>query len=531
MRQLRAISAVALVLGALSCEKASSPAPEPLPPPPEAVVLTVSTASLAKATEGIRAYAEAIRPGAGLMVRDDLAADSLARMAGAESLAGLDLAGPVHLIVLDRPSRTVVVGKAADRAALDKGRGAAQLTVRDGWAVIGPKDAVDLVAGWAVPGLVGSRQASSPGVIEATAWVDRLMTRHAADITEMRQAVATQMTAADPTNGAVMAEYMTALFNLAGDSARLTAALAIDGDSADLDLALVPKPGSPLAGFVAAQKATDFAVLETLPAAAPTTMLTAGRLALGPYRKGAIAMFTRMMNVGEGELFERVFTALADLATGDFAAGFSVTPGGVTMVEVVPVSDAAAAEKAIREVAVATAAGTPVSSMGIRLTHTGHADLARHGDTVIHGVTTTVDLTSAPPAQRDLLARMYGEGGQKMHLAFPPGALIASIGELPLCEQAIDARTGRAARLRLTASLSSFFQAARARRDSVIFVMDFVALFGSFRSAAMPSAPPPAAGLSAPGLALTLGFADRSAHLHVTLLAETLRATATLAAP
>jgi hypothetical protein len=523
--------AALLLVTALGCERADKDDPTPTPPPPDAVVATVSTASLAKAVGGIRDYAEAIRPGTGLFVREELIAASLAREAGAVSLEGLDLAGPVHLILLDGPTRTVVVGKAADRAALEKGRGGAHLSVRDGWALVGPKDAVELVAPWAVPGLVGARTASAPGSIEATAWIDRLMTRHAAAITEMRQAVVSQMSAADPQNGAVMAEYMTAIFNLAGDSARLTATFLIDGDSADLDLALVPKPGSALAGFIAAQKPTDFAAVETLPAAAPTAMVMAGRLALGPYRKAALAMFTKMMNVGEDQLFERVFTQLADLATGDFAAGFSVTPGGVTMIEVIPVSDASAAEKAIREVVVATATGTPVSSMGIRLTHTGHPDLARHGGAVIHGVTTTVDLDSAPPLQRDLLARMYGDGGQKMHLAFPPGALIASIGELTLCEQAIDARTGQAARLRLAPSLASFVQAARARRDSILFVMDLVALLRTFRAATLPGAAPPAAGLAAPGVALSLGFADRSAHLHITLLAETLRATAALAAP
>ncbi len=527
---MKAVAAL-LLFAALGCERADKDDPQPAPPPPDAVVATMSTGSLARTLDGIRAYAEAIRPGAGLFVHDEVLAEALAREAGAASLEGLDLSGPVHIVLLDNPTRTVVVGKAADRAALEKGRGGAHLIVRDGWALVGPKDAVELVADWAVSGLVGARTASAPGAIEATTYVDRLMTRHAAAITEMRQAVASQMSAADPQNGAVMAAYMTAIFNLAGDSARLTAALVIDADSADLDLALVPKPGSALAGFVAAQKPTDFAAAETLPAAVPTAMFMAGRLALGPYRKAALAMFSKMMNVGEDQLFERVFTRLADLATGDFAAGFAVTPGGVTMIEVIPVSDAGAAEKAVREVAVATAAGTPVSSMGIRLTHTGHPDLARHGGAVIHGVTTTVDLDSAPPLQRDLLARMYGDGGQKMHLAFPPGALIASIGEIALCEQAIDARTGQAARLRLAPSLASFVQAARARRDSVLFVMDLVALLGTFRAATTPGAAPPAAQLAAPGISLSLGFADRSAHLHITLLAETFRATAALTAP
>jgi hypothetical protein len=61
--------------------------------------------------------------------------------------------------------------------------------------------------------------------------------------------------------------------------------------------------------------------------------------------------------------------------------------------------------------------------------------------------------------------------------------------------------------------------------------MDLVALLGTFRAATTPGAAPPAAQLAAPGISLTLGIADRSAHLHNTLLADTFRATAALTAP
>jgi len=530
MLELRPWSRLAAALAALAafaCEKASGPDPSPLPAPPEAVVVIVSTGSLVKATGAIRAYGEAVRPGSGLFVREEMVADGLAKLAGAESLDGLDLAGPVHLIVLDGPARRVVVGKAANRAALDKGRGGAHLVVRDGWALVGPKDAVELVASWAVPGLVATRPARA---LEATVHIDRLMTRHAAEVTAIRESAASQMSAADPTGAAMTVEYMTALFKLAGDSARLVVALSIDAERADLDLALVPRTSSPLAGFIAAQKPSDFALLESLPATAPTGMVMAGHLELGPYRQSAIALFTRMMNFGDtGTDFGRAFTALADLATGDFAAGFTMGPAGASMVEILPVSDAVAAEKVVREVAVATAAGVTVTAMGIRMTHTGHADLAQHGGTVIHGLTTTVDLDSTPPLQRDMFARMYGNGGQRTSIAFPPGALIATIGELGLIEQAIDARAGKAARLRPPPEIAGQVVEARGRRDSLLFVIDLVSIVGTLRAVAVPGAPPPPPAAPAPGLAIALGFADRAAHLRFTLSAATVRALAAAA--
>src|SRR6185503_3555620 len=161
MKPLRSRLLVVTVaaLAASGCEKASGPE-VPAAPEPEAVVATVSIPSVATAATDLQNYANAIKPGAGLMMNEGMIASALARASGAGAIDGLDLSGPVHMIVLDNPTRVVLVGKAKDRAALDKGRGTAHLVVRDGWAVIGAKDAVELVAGWAVPGLVGARPAS-----------------------------------------------------------------------------------------------------------------------------------------------------------------------------------------------------------------------------------------------------------------------------------------------------------------------------------------------------------------------------------
>jgi hypothetical protein len=463
------------------------------------------------------------------MLNEAVVASGLARAVGAATLDGLDLAGPVHLIVLDNPTRAVVVGKAKDRGALDKGRGAAHLVVRDGWALVGPKDAVELVAGWAVPGLVTTKTTSD---VEVTVRVDRLMTRHAAAVTEMREQAATTVKATDPGGAQMVVEYTNAFFALAGDSARVVASFGVEGETADLDIALVPRPSSPLAGFVAAQKPSDFSLLGSLPADAPQEMVMAGHMELGPYRASAIRVFARMMNFGDdAATFLDAFTQLADLATGDFAAGFTMGAGGSSMVEILPVSDAAAAARVVRTVTAATAGGKQVTSMGVRMTHTGRPDVASYGGAPIHGVTTTVDLDSVPPLQRDMFARMYGNGGQIMHMAFPQGALVSVIGDLERCKHAIDARAGKAARLRLSDEPAARFQAARARKDSVAFVIDVVSLVRGLRSAVMPSDLSQPAPVVAPGLAISFGFADKSAHIHVTLPAATLRAVATLAAP
>src|SRR5215207_9542657 len=108
----RSCCRVAMVaLAALACEKASGPDAQSLGPAPAPVVVVVSTASLSKSIAGVRAYAEAMRPGSAVMLSEQLVTTGLARAVGADSLDGVDLSGPMHMIVVDGPTRSVVVGR------------------------------------------------------------------------------------------------------------------------------------------------------------------------------------------------------------------------------------------------------------------------------------------------------------------------------------------------------------------------------------------------------------------------------------
>jgi hypothetical protein len=75
--------------------------------------------------------------------------------------------------------------------------------------------------------------------------------------------------------------------------------------------------------------------------------------------------------------------------------------------------------------------------------------------------------------------------------------------------RAIDAARGKGARYSAPAEVAAMLAASRARKDSVVFVMDF----GAF--AAMAQAP--AAAKLKGAMVMTAGFADGSMHLRLGL--------------
>jgi hypothetical protein len=512
---MRLIGLALVALFTVSCEKESGPQ-APVTAPPDPVVATVSLVSPERAVAAVRAYLDAANPGSAGMIAAPSLLDSLAGGAGATSLEGIDVAGPLHVIIADLPVRFVIAGRVTDGKRLEAGRGEAKVLLKGGWALIGSAELVDLVDDWALSTLVASKPST---VVAATAYLDRLMQRHADELGLIRGQVAAGAQAAGP-GGDILVKYVDGLFSVAGETARVTATLALDASRADLDLALVPKPSTGLGRFVAAQRPSDFSVVGSLPATAPTSIVVAGHLVLGPYRDALFAAMTRMMNFGEAEAtMMRTFTAIAEVATGEFAAGMKMGPGEIAMVQIISITDAAVADRAVKEMATATAGGLKIESMGMRLTQTGKPDASSHDGIPIHDMTTTVDLDSVPAEQRETIASMYGPEGQTIHAAATAGALIVSTGSVENTGSAIDAFRDKAARVRLSPSISGFLDAARGRKDSMVFIMDLAALAAGVSAMAGGATPPPAG--EAP-LAMAFGFADKNAHLRFSLPSSSL---------
>src|SRR6185312_4178730 len=82
--------------------------------PPE-LIATIARGP-ASGLDGIRAFANAIQPGAGMAVSDQMVDNALAQMAGLGSLAGLDATSPEYLLYLDDGAQKglVLVAKVAD---------------------------------------------------------------------------------------------------------------------------------------------------------------------------------------------------------------------------------------------------------------------------------------------------------------------------------------------------------------------------------------------------------------------------------
>src|SRR5688572_20633275 len=121
--RLSLIGLAAAIAFSWSCEKESGPAPAPSPLPPDAVVATVSVPSLDAAIAGVNAYADAAGRQPQAAFNQAQLMSGLAQVAGAASLDGLDVAGPLHVVIADAPTRFAVLGKVTDGKRLEAGRG------------------------------------------------------------------------------------------------------------------------------------------------------------------------------------------------------------------------------------------------------------------------------------------------------------------------------------------------------------------------------------------------------------------------
>src|SRR5262245_8028681 len=120
---MRALIAGLLVFAA--CERAASKI-EPRPPNLIVDIARSSSTSL----DGLRAFVNGIQPGAGARLDEA----KLLRL-----LDGLDLAKPMHVLIVDRGDErgVVVLAKIGDSKLLDTVQSSATIEKRNGWAVIG----------------------------------------------------------------------------------------------------------------------------------------------------------------------------------------------------------------------------------------------------------------------------------------------------------------------------------------------------------------------------------------------------------
>lgn len=475
-----------LLVGLLVGAADARPVPRPAP-----VIGKLSIGSPA-GLDGVRAFADAIRPGTG----GPLTTNILLASAFGASTGGLDLAGPVHVLFVDsgQASGAVLVARVADAAQLAPGAKAA-----GGWAVAGDQALTKLVATWALRDLVAT---APPADVVGTLYPSAVLARYR---TEIEQARATSGAAAAGLPREMVDAYWDMIMTLANETAEVVVRIDATKDLGAIDLSLVPRPRSRLAKFIALQRPSDFSLLRALPAT-KVMLVGGGRVAMGPYRKGLIdAMQVLFGPLSVADLGSSI-DALMKAASGEvaFAMGLEATTG-MMFDAVYALDDAKAADAAIARLI--NVIQTPITTTVGAITSSVQAvpGTIEHAGVTIRAYETT--MTGGPPSP------MRPPGGKlRMNVAIVDKLLVFASSSAQL---AIDAARGAGPHLDLTRAQGELLDRARARKDSMAWVLDLAAMVAQARA--------PVKIAAGSNLLMSFGFADGAAHFSFAIPTSVIR--------
>jgi hypothetical protein len=485
-------------------------------PPPELI------ASFARGDshsfDGVRAFANAIKSGAGMALQPAMLDSVIASMTGVGSLDGIDHDAPLYVMYVDGGSVKgfAIAGKVADAKQLPTGTSTAVVT-QNGWAVLGSGAVVKKVQAYAFAALAPAAPPTAPTL---TLYTAAALARYYSEIEMMRKLMLAQMQAQGNAMGGLGEAYVDGLISVAGDSDKAVVTLDADQDGITVDFALVPKAGSRLAKFVGAQQPSDFALLSQLPAASPM-MLFAGHFEAGPYHDGIVDVMSAMYGAGGAKDLVAQIEAIMKASTGDMA--FTMDMGGakgMVGASLVGVSDRKGVDAAIGKLLDAIAKPRSVDVAGTPVTLQATAG-GQHDGVAIKAYDTTYDLAKLPEAKRKAMSQLLG-GSNVSHAAMAVMdkvavfALAGSGDPVAAAGSQIDAARGKGTHYTPTKDVQRMLDASRARKDSGIGVIDFGAL------AAMMPQPQKLTG----SMVMSIGFADGAGHLRMSMASATFKAAA-----
>lgn len=496
---------------------------KPVDPPRE---LIASIAVGPESTlDNIRAFANAIKPGAGAKLTSALVQQGIANVVAVGSLGGLDATGWMHVLVFDdgQAKHFALAARATDAKQVPTAAAPAFAIVKNGWALLGEKPIVEKLAPYVFGTLAVQPPPQLPG---ATVFVPALLARYQTQIAAARQ----QMLATSAAQGAAMSQMMESYFDaimaMLADSDRMAITLDASKDAGAIDLALVPKPNSRLAKFVAVQKPTDYALFDKLPATT-APMLLGGHLEMGPYRDGMIALFSQMYG-GSGDPVAMkdvvdAMVALLKTTTGDFAVTVSLAPGkGMGISQLFALEDPAGADKAITRLLSLLEAGRTFELGKVKTTLKTDPVSPTHDGITLRGYDVMHDISKMTAAEKATFEKMVPSGVMAVRIAtFDKLGMIASApSSITEAKRTIDAVRGKGPRYAPPAVIGQLLAASKQRKESAAFVIDLGSLIATFAPGKAP--------LGIQPILIAFGFADKTAHIRVGVPTSTVTALAKL---
>jgi hypothetical protein len=465
-----------------SCSKTTRPVPPA--PAPSTLLVEASASSLSAATRGVAAYADAVKPKSSVLIQPGMAALVLADAAGAAGLDGADLEAPLRLFLLD-PKQfqapvvlLVVVPNDEAKKKLQSSAGdQVQVRVEGNHALVGAKNAVEALAGYALGTLAGKEVPADPTAI---VYVPAVWKTFTPEIEEGRKNLSKLF--GEPPSGfmsGIFQGYMDVLAALAEQTDRAVVTAHIDGTRGELEIALQARRGTTFAGFIAAQKPLDPSLLARLPAG-PAPMVMLVQIQIGPLRQAIDKLLAGVFPGLEVEMagfFEQFLGGLAMTGT------ISIVDGAARMSSVYTVKDSRAAVALSRKM-IEKLKGQEIALAGQKMRYDVVLGEGTHQGVPITSFQTKVELVGASPEMKEMMERMYEAQGPTVMA--PVGSYVVGVnGKDPAAiGRAIDAARAGNGFVPAGAAKQAVDDAV-ARKESCVFLFDFGTLTGTTSEAPM----------------------------------------------
>jgi hypothetical protein len=436
----------------------SSPAPLP-----DTIMAAVSIGDPAGQLASLAAFADAVQPGFGAMVAPAQLLQGIAGSVGAPGLDGVDLARPIHLLLLDPQKgggQALLVVAVADQQKMAASvGGGAVLQTHGGYAAIGSGAALQAASPYALSNLARTSPPRHPhGVI----YMNRIMESYGPQLdAQLRQSMG-----GNP--GAAEKKVAEGLVKALSSIERIEADLEASAQVANASFAVFPQQGSALASWSGLQKPSDYTVAARLPAGT-WLMVAAGRIDWGP-----LEGFVSEMAVAQGkpDMAEWVGVFGHEVAVALLARQDKT----LRMAGLVAVSDAKKLGKLVLDyVKRAAAQPTPMDSMQM----TARANAYRTGGASLHAITLTPG-TKATPEEKKEFEKVYGKAGMKSYFGLAGDWMVFSLdkdkGAKGLAAKLVQGSKSRAPKSALAQTFEKALADSKGRSESGIMVFDLAAL-------------------------------------------------------
>ena len=493
------------VVGVLATGEAVAKVP-PAPPPELLVTMSLGPST---ALDAARTFLDAVKPGLAAVASEPVLRKELAAGVNVASIEGLDWTAPLYVLIVDTGGKTVgraIVGKVSDEKTLLENLGTAHSAINGGWAVLGSDQVIRKIGNYALATLPSRTAVTSPTIV---VYLSRLFTKYRTEIDAARKAMATQiaMTQGSAQMAQVSQSMVDGLISVLADSDQGLLTLDASKGQIAVELALVPKPRTRLAKFTGAQRASDYALLARLPATG-ATMLFAGRIDGGPYRKGMLDIWSSVYGQGIADKqVSRALDAILRATTGDIAMTWQFGAGKpMEFVQAFGVTDPRGVDRAFAKLGSLFRTPRTFESSNIATTIQSNPTPLEHDGVKLGTFDVTFDVGKATEPVRNKMKQMLQPNSTE-HVGIVDKLGIVTMNADP--SALIDALRGKGKTFSPDPTMAAMLDASRARQESVVMAMDLAALLGR------PGAPQP--------LLLSFGFAGGAVHLRITVPTATVR--------